>query len=74
MKKKEKKNENLNNNIEDKNEIIFNENIIDSILNQTDTSGIKKFFGLNIDNNDSSNTFTVNNVVLMIDKAEREKK
>ena len=72
--KERKKNENLNNNIEDKNEIIFNENIIDSILNQTDTSGIKKFFGLNIDNNDSSNTFTVNNVVLMIDKAEREKK
>ena len=72
--KERKINEGSNNNNESKKEIIFNDNIIDSILNQTDTSGIKRFFGINIDNNESSNTFTMNNVVLMIDKAEKEKK
>ncbi len=72
--KERKINERLNNNNESKNEIVFNENIIDSILNQTDTSGIKRYFGLNIDNNDTSNTLNINNVILMIDKAEKEKK
>ncbi len=72
--KERKINEGSNNNNESKKEIIFSDNIIDSILNQTDTSGIKRFFGINIDNNESSNTFTMNNVVLMIDKAEKEKK
>jgi len=57
----------------DINDIIFNDNAIDSILNQTDTSGVKKFFGLNNDN-DCSTTFTMDNVVKMIDNAEKEVK
>ena len=54
-------------------DIVFNDNAIDSILNQTDTSGVKKYFGLNNDN-DTSNTFIMDNVVKMIDNAEKEVK
>jgi GTPase SAR1 family protein len=74
---KEKKIErkNINNfafNTIDDEDIVFNDKAIDSILNQTDTSGVKQFFGLNNDI-DSSNTFNMDNVVKMIDNAEKEK-
>ena len=52
-------------------DIVFNDNAIDSILNQTDTSGVKKYFGLNNDN-DTSNTFIMDNVIKMIENAEKE--
>ena len=52
-------------------DIVFNDNAIDSILNQIDTSGVKKFFGLN---NDNSNTFNLDNIVKIIENAEKEKK
>ena len=67
--KEKKLNEGINDcNIDD---IVFNDNAIDSILNQTDTSGVKRFFGLNNDN-DTSNTFIMDNVIKMIDNAEKE--
>ena len=60
---------NYNHNLID--DLIFNDKAIDSILNQTDTSGVKRFFGLNNNENDISNTF--DDVVKMIEKAEKEK-
>ena len=67
--KEKKLNEGINDcNIDD---IVFNDNAIDSILNQTDTSGVKRFFGLNNDN-DTSNTFIMDNVIKMIENAEKE--
>ena len=73
--KKLQRKKNINNfafNVIDDEDIVFNDKAIDSILNQTDTSGVKQFFGLNNDN-DSSNTFNMDNVVKMIDNAEKEK-
>ena len=74
-KEKKLQRKNINNfafNIIDDEDIVFNDKAIDSILNQTDTSGVKQFFGLNNDN-DCSNTFNMDNVVKMIDNAEKEK-
>ena len=72
--KKDKKYNQFNkkSNINDNEDLVFNDKAIDSILNQTDTSGVKLFFGLN-NENDNSNTLTMDNVVRMIDNAEKEK-
>ena len=55
------------------NDIVFDDKVIDSILNQTDTSNMKKIFGLNNNESDSSNNFTMDKILLMIDKAENNK-
>ena len=47
---------------------IFTTHAIDSILEQTDTSGIKEFFGLK--NNDSSKNLSLENIINKISKAE----
>ena len=36
---------------EEKEDVLFNTQVLDSILNQTDTSGIKQYFGVSIDGN-----------------------
>ena len=56
----------------DNDDIVFDDKVIDSILNQTDTSNMKKIFGLNNNESDSSNNFTMDKILLMIDKAENE--
>ena len=48
---KEEKNKKLNKREEEKNDTVFNTQVVDSILNQTDTSVMKKFFGLNSERN-----------------------
>ena len=68
---KKKKIKSLNNK-NDNDDIVFDDKVIDSILNQTDTSNMKKIFGLNNNESDSSNNFTMDKLLLMIDKAENE--
>ena len=54
--------------IED-NDLVLNTNVIDSILEQTDTSGIKNFFGLK---NDSSKNISIDNIINKINNAEKQ--
>ena len=69
----ENNDENENKNLLDNKEfIVFNEQVIDSILNQTDTSNIKKYFGLNNNENENSGNLTMDKILNMIDKAEKK--
>ena len=56
---------------EEKNDTVFNTQAFDSILNQTDTSGVKNFFGIPEDNiSDINEEFA--NVIDEINKGERK--
>ena len=72
---KERKNNFMKENKDKIDENIFNSNIMDSILNQTNTSEARKFFGIN---DNSSNEIEDNNKIHLlidnIDKAEDIKK
>ena len=59
------KKNNLNNKSNDDNIVFFSIQVLDSILDQTDTSGIKDFFGVNINDDDSEKN---NSMEIIINK------
>ena len=68
----EDKEENLKKGIikEEKEPTVFNTQAIDSILNQTDTSGVKKYFGISSDVSKGGGDPDMMNLVNKIEKAE----
>ena len=54
----------------DENDIFFNSKAINSILNQTNTSNLRLFFGINCKNISKDSEETLNNIFEKIDKAE----
>ena len=56
----------------DENEVFFNTKAFNSILNQTNTSNVKIFFGINSKNKINDSEETVNNIFKNIVKAEKD--
>ena len=74
-KEKEKKNNFIKENKDKIDENIFNSNVMDSILNQTNTSEARKCFGINDNNsNEIEDNTTIQLLIDNIDKAEDIKK
>ena len=70
------KNGEKNNNENNKEESILNSNVVESILNQTNTSETKRFFGLKDDNNlmEEDDFEQINDLIKNIDNFEKNEK